>query len=143
MQVKELMTHSIESIAAAANLHEAAKKMEEQDVGALPVIDHGKVVGILTDRDIAIRAVAKNCVPSETTVSEVMTTGDLELLSAESEISEAATTMAGKQIRRILVTNDQEEIVGILSLGDLAAHAQNPKLIGMILEKVSEEHSPH
>jgi CBS domain-containing protein len=138
MKVRELMSKNVESISCESDLCEAAKIMRRLDIGVLPVTENDRVIGILTDRDIVIRCVAQDCSPSQTPVSAAMTGGTLEFLSGECEVSEAARTMAEKQVRRLLVSDESSDIVGILSLGDIAVLAHDPQLSGETLDRVSQ-----
>jgi predicted transcriptional regulator len=112
--------------------------MRELDVGSLPVCDEGQLVGMITDRDITIRAVAKGSDPAAATVSEVMTPEVLWCFENE-EVEEAARIMQKHQVRRILVLNEAKELVGITSLGELATATGDRLLGGETLESVSEE----
>ena len=137
MRLSSIMTGSIETIAPGASLAEAAKKMASQDIGSLPVCaDERKVVGIITDRDITVRAVARGLDPNQTKVQEVMTR-DVLACPADSEIEAACEMMEKRQVRRLLVTGDDETPVGIVSLGDIALCLREVQS-GEVLKKVSE-----
>lgn len=136
MQVKDVMTGSVEVIKPDATLQEAARKMKTVDIGPVPVCDGDKVVGMLTDRDITIRATAEGLDPKQTRVREVMTK-DVITVREDQDVKEAAELMQSKQVRRVLVLNREKRLVGVVSLGDLARHMQDPKLTGKTLEEVS------
>ncbi len=119
MQVSELMTKAVQTIEAGATLQEAAQMMRDLDVGVLPVSDGGRPTGMLTDRDIVIRAVADSRDPVQTCVRDVITPRVCSI-DAEQEVSEAAELMAKEQVRRLLVVDKQQRAVGIISLGDLS-----------------------
>ena len=137
MRLSNIMTGGIETIAPGASLAEAAKKMASQDIGSLPVCaDERKVVGIITDRDITVRAVARGLDPNQTKVQEVMTR-DVLACPADSEIEAACEMMEKRQVRRLLVTGDDETPVGIVSLGDIALCLREVQS-GEVLKKVSE-----
>ncbi len=123
--VSELMTRDVEVIAPEDSLQHAAQLMDELNVGALPVCRGKKLVGIITDRDITVRATAVGCVPTETAVSDVMTEAVRWCFERENTAS-VMQRMAETQIRRIPVLNDAHELVGIVSLGDLAARLDEP-----------------
>jgi CBS domain-containing protein len=142
MLLKEVMTRKIEEIEPQANLREAAAKMKSLNVGALPVCDNNKLVGFLTDRDVAIRAVAAGCDPWQTSVSDVMSPGAIYCYE-DDDVTEAARIMEEKQILRLLVFNRNQEAVGIVSLGDIATRLGNDRLTGEVLERVSEPSQPH
>ena len=139
MQLKEFINSRVETVQPGDTLQRAAEKMRELDVGSLPVCDVGQLVGMITDRDITIRAVAKGSDPAAATVSEVMTPDALWCFEDET-VEEAARTMQEHQVRRILVLNEAKELVGITSLGELATITGDRRLGGETLEAVSEEY---
>lgn len=137
MKLSSIMTGGIESVRPQATLAEAAKKMASQDIGSLPVCaEPRKVVGIITDRDITVRAVARGMDPNQTRVEEVMTR---EVLScpSDSEVEQACQLMEKRQVRRLLVTGEDDSPVGIVSLGDIALCLRESQS-GEVLKKVSE-----
>jgi CBS domain-containing protein len=137
MKLSSIMTGGIESITPQATLAEAAKKMASQDIGSLPVCTgERKVVGIITDRDITVRAVAHGMDPNRTRVEEVMTRNVLSC-SSEADVEAACELMEKRQVRRLLVTGDDDSPVGIVSLGDIALCLREIQS-GEVLKKVSE-----
>lgn len=142
MQVKEIMTHNAETIGSEANLTEAAQKMRLLEVGALPVWEGAEVVGMITDRDIAVRATAEGKNPSSTRVSEIMTP-EVFYCFEEDDIHEAAAMMEEKSIHRLLVLNSDNEPIGFVSLADFACKSRDERLAWEILEKISEPACPH
>ena len=138
MQLKDVMTKGfVEIIGPDAPVEEAARKMKSLNIGALPVCDGDKLIGMLTDRDITIRGTAEGLDPKQTKVREVMTKEVITCME-DHDVKDAAELMQSKQIRRVLVLNRHKRLVGMLSLGDLARHTQDPKRTGETLEKVSE-----
>ena len=137
MQVKEIMTRDVECIPPDTTLQEAARRMRDLDVGPLPICEGDRLTGILTDRDITIRAVAEGRDPKSTTVREVMSP-DVFYCFEDQEVAEAARLMKDQQIRRVLILDRQKRLVGIVSLGDLAIEAGDDKLSGSTLEAISE-----
>jgi CBS domain-containing protein len=137
MQVKEVMTPGVECIPPESNLQDAARKMQVLDVGPLPVCDHDRLAGMLTDRDIVVRAVAEGRDPRATRVRDVMTP-EVVYCFEEDDVQEAARLMEEKQIRRLLVLNRDKRLVGIVSLGDLAVETGDRNLAGKTLERVSK-----
>jgi CBS domain-containing protein len=136
MKLAAIMTGGIETITPHASLAEAAKKMASQDIGSLPVCDEPRrVVGIITDRDITVRAVARGMDPNQTRVEDVMTR-DVLSCSSESEVEDACELMEKRQVRRLLVTGQDEVPVGIVSLGDIALCLRESQS-GEVLKKVS------
>jgi len=141
MQISEVMTRGAECIRPDATLQAAAERMKDLDVGALPVCDHDRLVGVLTDRDISVRAVAEGDSPWTARVSEVMTPGIIYCFE-DQDVSEAAQLMKDKQVRRLPVLNRAKRLVGIVSLGDLAVETGNEHLVGDALEGISEPTIP-
>lgn len=118
-RISEVMTRGVEVVAPDASLQRAAQVMDELNVGALPVCKDGELVGMITDRDITVRATAAGLEPTEHSVSEVMTE-QTRWCTEDQTTEEVMKQMADVQIRRLPVLNAKQEIVGIVSLGDLA-----------------------
>src|SRR5215831_10679138 len=137
MQVRDVMTKGAECVRSSNSLQEAAQKMKNLDVGPLPVCDNDRLVGLITDRDIAVRAVAEGCDPRTTTVEHVMTP-DVLYCFEDQDVQEAAQLMCEHQVRRLVVLNRDKRLVGIVSLGDLAVDSGDEELAGATLEGVSE-----
>jgi CBS domain-containing protein len=136
------MTRNLEEIPPDATLKDAAQKMKSMDFGALPVCQSGQVLGILTDRDITIRAVADGCDPTQTHVRDAMTTNVVFCYDDE-DVQQATELMEQKQIRRLLVLDHDKHPVGIVSLGDIATRVRDERLSGEVLEQISEPAQPH
>jgi CBS domain-containing protein len=142
MQVKEVMTRGVECTRPSATLQEAARKMRELDVGPLPVCgDNDRLVGMLTDRDITVRAVAEGQDPKTARVQDILTPNILYVFE-DQDVTEAARLMKENQIRRLVVLNRDKRLVGIVSLGDLAVDTGDEELAGSTLEAVSEPAAP-
>jgi CBS domain-containing protein len=137
MQLKDVMTPGVEVIAPEASIYEAAEKMSHRDVGPLPVCDGDRLIGMLTDRDITVRAVAAGRDPLTTKVREVMTP-DVVYGFDDQDIQDAARLMAQYQIRRLPVLNRNKQLVGMVALGDLAVHPGTRPVTAEVLEQVSE-----
>lgn len=137
MQVYEAMTPDVVSVGPEATLMEAAQAMRNLDVGPLPVCEGARLVGMITDRDITIRATAQGQDPRTTKVREIMTPEVVCCLETD-EVSRVAQVMQEAQLRRLLVVSGEGRLVGIVSLGDLAVQAGDDKLTGETLERVSE-----
>jgi len=143
MLMKDLMTKNVEEIGPGNSLSEAADKMKALDVGALPVCERDKLVGMLTDRDIATRAVASGRDPRQTPVSEAMTPHTVYCYE-DDDVEDAARLMEQKRIRRLLVLNKDKRVVGIVSLGDIATRIGNDRMSADVLEQVSQPQTrPH
>jgi len=137
MLVRDVMTKGAECVRPANSLVEAAQKMKNLDVGPLPVCgDNDRLVGMITDRDITVRAVAETCDPRTTMVKDVMTP-DVVYCFEDQDVQEAARLMKEHQVRRLVVLNRDKRLVGIVSLGDLAVETGDEKLAGKTLEEVS------
>jgi len=135
MRVKEIMSKTVTWIGPETSLQAAAKKMRDLDVGCLPVGKNDKLVGMITDRDIACRGVARGRDPAKTTIGRVMSKG-ITYCFDDQDIKDAAHLMEKKQIHRLPVLNRDKRMVGILSVGDLATHVSN-RLTGEVVEAVS------
>jgi CBS domain-containing protein len=143
MKVHEIMTRDAQCVRPDTNLSQAAIRMRELNVGALPVCgDNAKLVGMITDRDIVIRAVADGANPNATLVESVMSP-DICYCFADDDVKEAARIMESEQIRRLVVLDQDKQLIGILSLGDLAVRCHDDKLSGEALEQISEPANVH
>jgi len=141
MQVSEIMTTNFEMIEATSPLTEAARKMASLNIGLLPVKEGTKLIGLITDRDIVVRAVAERRNPSETQVKDTITPA-LVCCQDNDDIESAVQLMKDKQVRRLIVCNANKEPVGVLSLGDVAAKTNQDELAGQALESISEPAVP-
>jgi CBS domain-containing protein len=143
MRVKDVMTAGVECISPSATLREAAQKMKELDVGPLPICgSDDRLAGIITDRDITVRAVAAGLDPSTAEVRDIMTPQIIYCFE-DQDVSDAAHMMEQNQIRRLAVLNRDKRLVGILSLGDLAVDSGDEEMAGHTLEAISEPAMPH
>jgi CBS domain-containing protein len=142
MRVSEVMTRGVECIRPTQTIAQAAERMRELNVGSLPVCgDNDRLVGMITDRDITVRATAGACDPHATYVSDVMTPTVIYCFE-DQDVREAARLMEENQIRRLVVLTDDKRLVGIVSLGDLAVKTGDDELSGEALEQVSEPAMP-
>lgn len=141
VQVKDIMTRNVEVVHPETTLWEAAQKMAALDVGMLPVCTGDQLVGMLTDRDITVRATAEGRDPKSTRVHEVMTP-EVVYVFEDDDVGEAARIMTEQQIRRLVVLNQSKKLAGIISLGDLAVHTGDTQQAGQTLEGVSEPSEP-
>jgi CBS domain-containing protein len=137
VQLKEIMTQDVETIRPDSKLQDAASKMKSLDVGSLPVCDGRRLVGILTDRDITVRAVADGRDPADTKVSDMMTSEMIYCFEDQS-LEDAARLMQEHQIRRLPIVDRKQQLVGIVSLGDVALEDDNNRLSGEALEEISK-----
>jgi len=135
------MTPTVEVIHPDSTLQEAAAKMKARDIGPLPVCDNRQLVGMLTDRDITVRATAEGENPTAIRVRDIMTP-EVMYCFEDQLVGEAARLMQENQVRRLVVLNRDQRLVGIVSLGDLAVEAGDEQLTGQTLEQVSEPVPP-
>jgi len=141
MKLKEIMTPGVEVIQPEATLQQAAAKMRRLDIGPLPVCDGDQLIGMLTDRDITVRAVAEGCDPNTTTVREAMTP-DIAYCFEDQDVHEAIQLMERYQIRRLMILNRDKQLVGMVSLGDLAVSSDDQMRVAETLKHVSEPAKP-
>jgi CBS domain-containing protein len=137
MQLKDVMTRTVTTARPDWTLKEAAVQMRDCDIGPLPVCDGARVVGMVTDRDITIRATAEGRDPAGTRVEDIMTR-DVYFCYEDQDVKEAAKLMSDLQVRRLIVLDRSAQLTGIVSLGDLALGAGDDKMSGKILHEVSE-----
>lgn len=142
MQLREIMTHEVHTITPETTLRHAAQKMKSWDVGALPVSQDGKLIGVITDRDIAVRGVAAGEDPESCCVADAMTS-DLIYCYEDEDVNEAVKLMEANQIRRLAVMDRQKNLVGMVSLGDLATRQGDQRISHEVLEQVSQPNQPH
>jgi CBS domain-containing protein len=136
MQVNQLMTRDVRIATPDQSLQEAAQLMADLDAGVLPVGENDRLVGMITDRDIAIRAVAKG-LDAETPVRDVMSP-DVKYCFDDQDVDEVTLVMADLQVRRLPVVDRNKRLVGILSLGDLAIGRGTQDEAGEALTGVSQ-----
>ena len=134
--IRDLMTSNPCSIEADKPVAYAAKMMRDEDVGLAPIVEGEKLVGTLTDRDIAIRVVAEGKDPESTTVREVATTR-LVTIDPEQDLDEALRLMAQNQVRRLLVVEADGRLAGVVAQADVARHASDEKT-GDLVEQISQ-----
>jgi len=136
--VRDVMTLNPESVSQDARVQEAARIMKEKDTGVVPVVDGDKkVVGLITDRDIVVRGLAdgKDC--ANMSVKELMTK-QVRSVREDEPVDKVLTLMSSAEVRRVPVVNSRDELVGIVSLGDIAVKDAHDKMTGDTLEKVYE-----
>ncbi|WP_134495924.1 CBS domain-containing protein [Microvirga pakistanensis] len=140
MRVSEAMTRDVRVARPDQTIQDAAKMMSDVDAGVLPVGENDQLVGMITDRDIAIRGIAQGKGP-DTPVREVMT-ADVKYCFEDEDTDQVARNMADQQVRRLPVVNRDKRLVGILSLGDLAV-MQGGRPAGEALAGISEPGGEH
>jgi len=142
MKVSEIMTTPIEEMIDKDTVISAARKMKDLNVGALPVkTDENRLHGIVTDRDIVVRALAEGKDPEATRISEIMTKGIISCTQDETP-EEAAAIMADAKVRRLVVVDNEDKVLGILSLGDVAVKGAENETVGATVDKISRPAAP-
>ncbi|MBA4142131.1 MAG: CBS domain-containing protein [Nitrosospira sp.] len=135
--ISDVMSADVQTIGPEDSIEEAAQEMRDGDFGLVPVTEDGQLLGVITDRDIAVRAVAEGRDPS-TPVREVMSEG-VVCASEDDSVEDAARIMSDHQIRRLPIVDADEQLVGIVSLGDFAVDSAD---IGPVVEALSDISSP-
>ena len=124
MKIKDIMTPDVKTASPADTVQQAAKIMAKIDSGVLPVAENDRLVGMITDRDILLRAVAPGLAPDHCTVRSVMSDG-IKYVYEDESTEDLARNMADLQVRRLPVVNRDKRLVGIVSLGDLATSGRD------------------
>ncbi|HEX8009393.1 MAG TPA: CBS domain-containing protein [Casimicrobiaceae bacterium] len=140
MKVKEAMTSDVMLVNPEQSIREAAQMMIDIDAGALPVAENDHLVGMITDRDIAVRAVAAGKSPS-TKVREIMS-GEVLYCFDDEELTHVSRNMSDMKVRRLPVVNRDKRLVGVISIGDLARKEQ-PTAVGRAISHLSEPGGRH
>lgn len=136
MEVREVMSRDVRMTSPRDSVESAAKLMAQTDCGSLPVAENDRLVGVVTDCDIVVRAVAQGRSPAQCAVSEVMSPG-IKYVYEDEAADIAAQNMSRLQVRRLPVLNRQKRLVGIVALGDLATKNNGP-MIGKALKEISK-----
>lgn len=139
-KIREVMTRDVEIINPNDTVRDAAEKMRSLNVGPLPVCDGQRILGMITDRDIVVRAIALGKDPNSTQVSDVMTSG-IQYCFDDEDSDNILDRMKEKQIRRMIVVDRNKKLVGIIALGDLSGEVSERK-VGEALEGISEPTGP-
>ena len=133
--VREAMTASVSSVSPSQSLADAAEVMKREDVGSVPVVEEGRLAGIVTDRDIVTRAVAEQRDPQAVTVEEIASQ-ELVTIEPEQDLDEALALMARHKVRRLPVL-EQGRLVGMLAQADVALEAKE-EMVGEMVEQISQ-----
>lgn len=140
MQVAEVMSKRVATIDADASLEQAAEEMRERNIGVLPVIEGNAVTGIITDRDMVVRAMAAHRDPQRTRVKEVMSHNPV-IVHERAPVEQATDILADRKIGRVLVVDDNSQVVGLLSMGDIALASDNKEMVGDLLKRISTRYT--
>jgi CBS domain-containing protein len=138
MKVRDAMHGKVEWAQPTETVQSLAKRMRELDIGSVPIGENDRLIGMVTDRDIALRAVADGRDPALLTAREVMSKGIVYCRDDE-DLEDAVRIMEQKQIRRLPVVDEKKRMVGILSLGDIS-HSASRQLTGEVAAAVSAHH---
>lgn len=137
MIAQDIMTPNYQAVVPQTPLREAARQMDELNVGMLPVSDGNRLLGVITDRDIVVRAVAAGADPMSAPVSDYMTE-NVASCPEDWEIGDVARLMEDRQVRRVIVMNSGRHPVGVLSTADMATTPESSGYAGEILREVSK-----
>jgi len=132
--IKEVMTRDVRACEPNATVAQAAKVMAKEDVGPVPIVEDGRLVGIITDRDIVVRVVAEGRDPNATTVREIAST-ELVTVAPDDDLDEALNLLARRQVRRLPVV-EGDRLVGIVAQADIARLGKDKKT-GEVVEEIS------
>ena len=135
--IRDVMTPNPACVSAKDSIREVARIMAREDTGVVPVVDGKKVIGMITDRDIVVRLVAEGKDPANAKVNEAMTK-NVRSVKEDSTINDALQMMSTAQIRRVPVVNNNNEIVGIVSMKDIATESRETGKVGKAVEQISE-----
>jgi len=141
MQIREIMTRDVQVVSPEDTIRRAARMMDDLNVGVLPVCDGTKLVGLVTDRDITVRATSAGRAPDECKVSEGMT-DEPRYCYEDDVVSDVARLMGDVQIRRIPVLDANDRLSGIVSLGDIATAVDRAESVAETLSQVSQPSAP-
>lgn len=122
MKIKEIMSKNVEVVSPDTLIHEVARKMQQHDCGSVLVAEDDRLIGVITDRDLALRCVALSHDPASTKAEDVMTKQILYCMDTD-ELEDVAENMTINKVRRLPVLDKDKRLVGIISLGDMAAHS--------------------
>jgi CBS domain-containing protein len=132
--VKDAMSSTPRTIASSTSIQDAARSMRDEDVGSLPIVESDRLIGIITDRDIVVRAVAEG--PIDATAGEIASR-EIVTVDPQQPLAEAARLMAEHQVRRLPVTEEDGRLVGVIAQADIAKHLGEDARTGQMVEEIS------
>ncbi len=135
--VRDVMTPNPECVSERDSISDVARIMKEQDTGVVPVVDGKRIIGLITDRDIVVRGIAEGRDVSSVKVNEIMTKS-VRSVKEDTPLTEVLDLMGSAEIRRLPVVNGNNELVGIVSLGDIATNSSQDGRVGKAVENISE-----
>jgi CBS domain-containing protein len=136
-KVRDIMTRNPETVSEKNSIRDVANIMAKRDTGVVPVVEGKKIIGLITDRDIVVRLIAEGKDLSKVSVKEAMTK-NVRSVTEDTPVDEVLVLMGKAEIRRIPVVNRADEIVGIVSIGDLAVETNQDGNVGQSLKDISE-----
>lgn len=138
----DVMSRGVKTVLPEQTLREVARLMREENVGIVPVTDaQGRLLGVVTDRDLVVRAVSEDRLPSQVRVADIMSSEDLEVATPDDSVHELIELMGRKQVRRIPVVERDNRLVGIVAMGDIATRAEFDEELQGALERISSRRS--
>lgn len=137
MKINEIMTRNVECVSPSLKISLAAEKMLNEDIGFLPICEHDRVIGTVTDRDITIRSVAQGRDPRLAPISEIMTSTIFHCYE-DDDVETVAKAMEDDAVRRMLIFDRDDQLVGVVSLGDIARAKDESGLAGETLSGIAE-----
>jgi CBS domain-containing protein len=135
--IRDVMTPNPECVSEKDSIRDVARIMKDQDTGVVPVVDGKRIIGLITDRDIVVRGLAEGKNLENVRVNEIMTKS-VRSVREDASLNEVLTMMTNAEIRRVPVVNSRDELVGIVSLGDIAAQGNQDGKVGRAVEDISE-----
>ena len=135
--IRDVMTPNPECVSEKDSIRDVARIMKESDTGVVPVVDGKKIIGLITDRDIVVRGLAEGKNLENVRVNELMTKS-VRSVREDASVNEALELMSRAEIRRVAVVNSNDELVGIVSLGDIASQTNKDGKVGQTVENISE-----
>lgn len=135
--IRDVMTPNPECVSERDSLRDVARIMKEQDTGVVPVVDGKRIIGMITDRDIVVRGLAEGKNLDDVRVNEIMTKS-VRSVREDATVNDALALMSGAEIRRVPVVNTNDELVGIVSLGDISTNTNADGKVGKTVEDISQ-----
>ncbi len=135
-QIRDVMTANPECVSGNDSLTDVARIMKDRDTGVVPVVDGRKIIGLITDRDIVVRGLAEGKNIENATASDLMTT-HVRTVRDDASVNDALALMNSAEVRRVAVVNSNDELVGIVSLGDISVKSDKDDKVGKTVESIS------
>jgi CBS domain-containing protein len=136
-QIRDVMTANPECVSERDSLRDVARIMKDRDTGVVPVVDGRKIIGLITDRDIVVRGLAEGKNLENATIADLMTK-QVRSVREDASVNEALELMSSAEVRRVAVVNSNDELVGIVSLGDISISTDKDNKVGKAVESISQ-----